>query len=64
MDNQALSLAKKILNADPKERLSVDKIICQPWMQTVFDNEGDVWFVCKGVLSCFSGVAGVGALAI
>lgn len=40
MDNRALSLAKKILNPDSRERLTTDKIISQPWMQTVFDDEG------------------------
>lgn len=49
MDNRALSLAKKILNPEPKDRLTVDKIICQPWMQTLYDAEGDVlslFFLC------------------
>lgn len=41
MDNRALSLAKKILNPEPKDRLTVDKVIHQPWMQTVFADEGD-----------------------
>lgn len=45
MDNRGLSLAKKILNPEPKDRLSIDKIICQPWMQAVFDDEGDDDFV-------------------
>lgn len=59
MDNQALSLAKKILNPDAKERLSVEKIICQPWMQTVFDHEGEGFVGFSGFFK-----AGVVALAI
>lgn len=41
MDNRALSLAKKILNPEPKDRLSVEKIVSQPWMQALFDDQGD-----------------------
>lgn len=43
MDNRSLSLAKKILNPEPKERIAVDKIVCQPWMQTLYDDEGDIF---------------------
>lgn len=56
MDNRALSLAKKILNVEPKDRLTVDKILCQPWMRTIFDEEGGVfilkYFYFQEMLSC------------
>lgn len=51
MDNRALSLAKKILNPEPKDRLTVDKIMCQPWMQTRYDTEGNV--LCLFLLVLF-----------
>lgn len=62
MDNRALSLAKKILNPEPKDRLTVDKVIQQPWMQTVFADEGDRYIIFLWFTGQFW--AAIGALAI
>lgn len=56
MDNRALSLAKKILNPEPKNRLTIEKIICQPWVQTLYEFEGITLCILFSVLQEYFGL--------